>query len=789
MEQHSFGHWLRLKRKALDLTREQLAERVGYSAATIRKIEDEERHPSAQVVERLAEVFNIPQDDRINFSRFARGDLNSAPSQSVENRPWRVSRRSTPSNLPATTTSLIGREKEIRDVYDYLIGENIRLVTLTGPPGIGKTRLSIEAARQSLPDFPDGVFFVSLAPLNDPTLIAVTLAQALGYVGASMISTSEQLKEGIGDKHMLIVLDNCEHRIEDVALLSSELLLSCSQLKILATSRESLRISGEWLYAVPAFDIPRENSSIDMESASNFPILTLFAERARAVKPDFVLNDENIKTVSSICAHLDGLPLAIELIAARIRLMSPEALLARMNNQFILTADGMRAASERQKTLHNAIDWSHNLLSPEEQRLFAYLSVFSGGFTLEAVEAMFSRKMTEKSLPNLIALLLDKSLLKFAPDLEASGGARHTMLVTIQEFARERLREMGQQTEVRDWHLAHFLDLAERADKELRGHHQREWLRRLDSDRDNLRAALDWAIETGQTKMALQMARKLHWFFFVSGDHTEGQQWLRRALKMTDASLYPEAQAEALTQLAHHIWLIIRTTKEARASVEQAVAIAHAHNDQHNIAKALAILGLILTRENDFVTAQSTLEESKALFQEIGDKWGFAHAIMCLGLQSLIEDDRETSLALHEQALALFREVGDRYFQCAALRQIGNLRVKQGDLTHGTVALQEALILAQDLNSKYEIYAVIWSMGEAAQRGGNPERALKLYWTAKNIAESVGTWWKEDEVEFEAFFAACRAALSASAFEEVVKQGRAMTMEQAVAFVLEKRDA
>ena len=422
----SFGEWLKRKRKALDLTREDLAKQVGYSAATIRKIEDEERHPSTQVVERLAEVFNIPQTERSLFFKFARGDLKSAPAQSGEDTPWRGSPRSTLTNLPAPTTSLIGREKEIVDIRGYLQKADIRLVTLVGPPGIGKTRLSIESARAALPDFPDGVFFVPLASLDDPNLIPSAMAQALGYVGARNLSTTEQLKEGIGDKNILLVLDNCEHLIEVVASLTSDLLSACSHLKILATSRESLRILGEWLYAIPAFDLPTEGSSLAVENVSKSPALMLFAERAR----------------------LDGLPLVIELIAARIRLMTPHALLERLSAQFVLTADGMRAASERQKTLRNAIDWSYGLLPPEEQKLFAYLSVFSGGFTLDTVEAMFSQFSMNKPVPNLIASLLDKSLLQ--PDTAERTETRYTMLMTIQEFARTRLHQMGEETEIRN---------------------------------------------------------------------------------------------------------------------------------------------------------------------------------------------------------------------------------------------------------------------------------------------------------------------------------------------------
>jgi predicted ATPase/DNA-binding XRE family transcriptional regulator len=784
MEEHSFGYWLKLKRKALDLTREGLAERVGYSAETIRKLETEERRPSAQMVERLAEIFHIPRDEKEAFLRFARGDWRSAPSEAQEDTPWQVAAKTTPSNLPAKTTSLIGREKDIALVREYLTNDEKRLVTLIGPPGIGKTRLSIEAARASVSDFPDGVFFVALAPLDDPNLIPFIIAQMLGYVGARNISTIDQLKEGIGDKNMLLVLDNCEHLIVAVASLASELLSACSHLKILVTSREALRIPGEWLYTVPAFDLPVDRSSLNMESASKYPALTLFVERARAIRSDFSLNADNIETVAAICAHLDGLPLVIELIAARIRLMSPQALLERLSARFVLTADGMRAASERQKTLRNAIDWSYNLLPPEEQKLFAYLSVFSGSFTLEAVEARFSQKFTEKPLPDLIALLLDKSLLKRASHLEEHGETRYTMLVTIQEYARERLQEMGEAAEVCNAHLAYFLDLAEKADKEVRGHNQLEWLRRLQSDRDNLRAALDWAIETGQTEQALQMACNLHWFWFVRGDHTEGREWLKRVLELPESARFPESQAEALTQLAHHTWLQIGA-KEARPLVEEALSVARGHDDKRNMARALTILGLVLTDENDFVAARSTLEESKALFQEIEDIWGFAHALMGLALESFKEDDQAGSLALHEQALMLFREVGDQYFQCAAQRWIGLLQGMTGDETNGMAALGEALILGQQLESKFEIGVVLSWWGEAEKRSGHSARAVCLYWAAKNILQSISAWGDTDEAQFEIDIAPCRAALGESAFAEAVQQGRAMTMEQAIAYALE----
>src|SRR5262245_32734605 len=319
MEEHSFGYWLRLRRKALDLTQDALADRVGCSVGMIRKIESEERRPSAQIVERLAEIFSIPQGEQTAFLRFARGELRSLSGETDEHFRWHTTIKSTHTNLPGTVTSFIGREREIMEIRDYLSSSNIRLVTLIGPPGIGKTRLSIESARAALSDFPDGVFFVALAPLDDPSLIAQTIAHSLGYVGAMKISTEEQLKEGIGDKQLLLVLDNCEHLIEEVAVLASGLLEACLRIKMIATSRETLRIPGEWLYAVPAFDLPASDEFTDVSSAAIHPALTLFSERARAVQSDFALNPDNLQTIASICAQLDGLPLAIELIAARIR--------------------------------------------------------------------------------------------------------------------------------------------------------------------------------------------------------------------------------------------------------------------------------------------------------------------------------------------------------------------------------------------------------------------------------------------------------------------------------------
>lgn len=779
----SFGEWLKRQRNAKGLTQEQLARQVGCAAITLRKIEAEERRPSEQIATRLADIFNIPSKDRENFLRYARGAWASASIEIETDMPWRAKPRQPRSNLPGTVTSLIGREKELADIREYILREDIRLITLIGPPGIGKTRLSIESARGALADFPDGVFFVPLAPLEEPSLIAQSIAQSLGYVGATNLPAEKQLNEGIRDQQMLLVLDNCEHLIESVAVLASGLLSACSRLTILATSREALRIPGEWLYPLPTFNVPAEEVTLDIKSATNFPALTLFAERARAVRPDFVLDAENVKTVSAICARLDGLPLAIELIAARIRSMTPQTLLEKLDEQFILSADGMRAVPVRQKTLGNAIAWSYNLLPKEEQRLFACLSVFSGCFTQNMAEAMLADSFPEKLLPYLLISLSDQSLLQSSP--AETSEMRYTMLATIREFARDRLRTTGEEARIRNDHLKYFLELTKGANQELRGPNHLVWLRRLGAVIDNLRTALEWGIESGQAESALRLVRNLDWFWFVRSDHTEARQWHQRVLDMLDTHLYPEARAEALYQLAHHTWLQVGADA-ARPLAEESLSIARIRADRHNTARALSILGLILADEKNFAEAQAVLEESKALYEEVHDEWGVAHTYTCLGEIPHLQEDRVSALALRESALKLFRKLGDGYFESGILSYVGGTQVRLGNLAEGVKALRESLLLTQQLGGKLRIAITLWDFARVSQIKGELLRAVRLYWATKNLYDDIGVWQTSEETKFENDLAPCRAGLSESAFAEAMEQGRAMTMEQAIEYALEE---
>lgn len=870
MEQQSFGYWLRLKRKALDLTREDLAKQLGYSAATIRKIEDEERHPSAQVVERLAEVFNISPDEHAEFLSFARGDRRTAPAEIKEDTPWHNLAKSTGSNLPATVTSLIGREQEIALVREYLSNNDIRLVTLIGPPGIGKTRLSLEAARVSLDDFPDGVFFVPLAPLDDSSLIAPTIIQTLGYVETSNISVNKQLTDGIADKKTLLVLDNCEHLIEHVAQLASELLSTCSRLKIIATSREGLRILGEWQYSVPALHIPDENLPIGMETVSEFPALTLFVERARAVRSDFALNSDNLQQVVSICAQLDGLPLAIELIAARIRLMSPQSLLARLNNQLTLYADGRRAVPTRQKTLYDAIAWSYDLLSPEEQELFARLSVFSGGFTLEAAESIFSRTITRKSISDLIASLMDKSLLQRAIDYEAHAESRFNMLVTIQQFALDRLRRMEEEAEVRNWHLAYFLDLAEQADKEIHGPHQVELINRLEIEHDNFRVALERCVSNQETEAGLRLLGAVSWSWMVRNRFSEMQGWFDQIRVLPEIMAYPALYARLLNHVGFHSWLSgdyrqARSVLEegqaiwlklgvdgerglaeslyhlgmvalywdgdentSRSLLEKSLDLYRKYDDTRGLATNTFRLGMIELAQNHDALALSLLEKSLTLFEQLGDLWGIARVSLLLGDPFAKQGDYEKARQYTGRQLMLDESLGFKQGIALALLNMGNLYRVQGNYEQAEHYYEKSLSICSQYGLKtrgYNLYvlgllalhrnnyplamrffanylntarasvekisACVLLTGSAAVASGmnQPERSARLCGAAQAIFETTNHYISPfDRAEFDRHIQIARDQLGDTKFEALASQGRAMTMEQAVAYALEDQE-
>jgi predicted ATPase len=698
---------------------------------------------------------------------------------------------------------------------------DIRLVTLLGAPGIGKTRLSIESARQSLADLPDGVFFVALAPLDDPSQIPSAILQTLGYAEKSDLSADERIMQSLGNKRLLLVLDNCEHLIEDVASLGYALLSACPHLKILTTSREALRVPGEWLYFVSPLNLPETNSSMDLEHVSRFSALTLFAERARAVRPDFALSTDNIQSVVTICSQLDGLPLAIELIAARIRFMSPHVLLSQLSNQFVLYADGMRAVSAGHKTLHNAIDWSYKLLSEQEQSLLARLSVFVGGFTPEAAEAVaVGGELSSSQVPDLLGQLINKSLVT----MEASPAGnhvdtRHGMLETIHEYAREKLGERGETEQLRWRHRDYFIALAEQAEPKLKGADQFEWIDRLELEHDNLRAAWNCAIKTDAT-LALRLTAALFWLWVIQGDQREGRTWLSTLIEAS-------SQWGESTRHAHMLgmagWLANyeHDSGTARQLLEGALASARRSGDKKEIAFALLGLGHAYRQQGD-PRHEPFLGEALTIYQELQDQWNVAWALV--ESTSFAAADAEQRFL---QSLAIFQELGDKLMMGGVLTGLGELMRLRGDYEragkfyeqeleilrgshiaasepmsklawvslhrgdpHKAQALfEEVLSLYQEDGDTNGLINCIAGFAAVLAMRGKPEQAARLFGAAQSSLEALGKAGyldPPDQKEFDHYLTIARGQLDHATFAKAWEEGRAMAMEQAMVYAREE---
>lgn len=783
-EQLSFGSWLRLKRKAFDLTREALADRVGCSVSMIRKLEEEERRPSIQIAELLAEIFKIPTTERPVFLRFARGDWGSAPSLGDEEVPWHISTPALPqqprSNVPATFTSLIGRDKDIAAVQNYLTNPDIRLVTLIGAPGIGKTRLSIASASKSLADFSDGIFFVALAPLDQPSLIPSAIAQALGYIEKNKLSPEERLIEGIANKRMLLVLDNSEHLIEDVARLASSFLSSCSRLKILITSREALGIPGEWLYSVPALDMPKEYSIVDAETISEFPALKLFAERARAARSDFALNAESIQIIASICTQLDGMPLAIELAAARVKTLSLEQIAAQLDNRFALLTSGSRIAPSRQQTLRATLDWSYELLTQTERELFQQLSVFVGGFTLDPLESVVLSD-SNQSILYILSRLVDKSLVI----VEQHENVRYWLLETIRQYAGEKLQESGNAQRSHDRHLAYFLMYAEKAEPHLFSSEQRDWANRLELEHDNLRAALKWSLESDQAKAGLQMAGALAWFWHNNGHLREGSQWLEKLLT-SERGVLGKERAKALgasSMISRDMGDTIRSKALADASIKSYREIG----DNRGVGLALIELGATLHFEGNREEAIGLLQESLYLLQSTGERWGIAYAQVLLGDAWFRLGDVERATTQWETSLQLTRELGDYSLIAWSLGGLADVARLRGDYNRAIEMFKEALKLYRELGNKSEPPFTLEALGLAAAALGKSQHAARLWGAAASwrevINEPLPLTFQKD---YAASIIQTRAQLGEEVYESAWSEGYAMSPEQSIALALEE---
>jgi predicted ATPase/class 3 adenylate cyclase len=729
-------------------------------------------------------------------------------------------------NLPLQPTPLIGREKEVAEVCDLLGAEATRLLTLTGPGGIGKTRLALQAAADLLDEFPDGTYFVQLATLTEAELFISAVAETLGVREIGEQPLDETLKDYLHERRLLLLLDNFE-QVLGAAPTVTELLTAAPGLKVLATSRAPLGLYGEHELPVPPLTLPDLKLQPPLERLTQYEAVGLFVERARAVKPDFKVTNESAPAVAEICVRLDGLPLAIELAAARIKMLPPKAMLQRLSSRLKLLTGGARDLPERQRTLRATIEWSFALLNEGEQVLFGRLAVFSGGRTLEAIEAICD---AEGDLPmeafEGVSSLLDKSLLR--QEEGPNGEPRFVMLETVHEFAREKLKESAEAEEINRAHAQYFLTLAEEANPELKGANQLEWLERLEAEHDNMRAALTWALKRKEVEVALRLGGALWWFWSMRGYHSEGRRWLEEALAM-DGRVSPEVRAMALAgvgelafdqgdldrakeacqeglELLEHeegreareaklnllVWLgfvawVREEYERAKQLFEEGLALSRERSDTWWLATFLLYVAIVPHYLGDYERATELTEESMDLFREQGDKHSLAYCLNNLAMMVYSQGDLGRAAQLTEEAVALFRELGARGDVALGLYNLGWIALLQDDLGRAADIYKESLTLAWDTGMNHIVQGDLEGFACLAAVRGETERAARLWGAVQALHETKGIPRDTDFLaEAGARISAVRSGMGEEAWEEAWRKGRAMTLDEAVSYALEE---
>ncbi|MBC7811992.1 MAG: tetratricopeptide repeat protein [Burkholderiales bacterium] len=783
----TFGQWLKQRRKALDLTQEELAQRIGCAANTLYKIEADERRPSKQVAALLAELLNIPPDERPAFVRFARAEA------VADSAPWGTPFHP-PTNLPTQPTVLIGREEDVTAIRKRLLQSEVRLLTLTGPPGIGKTRLALQVAAEVLDDFTNGVFFVALAPISDANLVATSIASTLGITEGGPRTPLERLKAFLRDKQMLLVLDNFE-QILSAAPDIAELLAACPWLKLLATSRSPLRIRQERQMPVSPLAVPDLAHLPDVESMAHYSAVTLFMERAQAVQPDFSINTENAPTVAAICARLDGLPLAIELISARIKILSPVALLKRLGGPLMLQSDGLRDVEARHRTLNAAISWSYQLLSADEQTLFRRLGIFVGGWTLEAAGAVCLENLRLNLLDGM-ASLLDKNLVK--QNMRSEGEPRFMMLETIREYALEQLAASGELDDLRHRHVVYFLKLAEVvAPESIGGAQQGQGWDDLEAEHTNLRAALTWSRREASGETKLRLAVALSDFWSHRGHLSEGSGWLTESLAQSEGgepstTHYRTLRAKALAALAvmNH-WQ--GNPDAAQPRHEECVALFRELGHRAALAEALGTYGMLFVLRGDFELARPLMEEMLALARELGNDGLIALSYNFLGNLAYSQGYIQQAGAHWEEALALFRLQTHNWIISVVLSQLAMTALDERDYHRALSHLVESLTRFRELGERWQaIYTLEVFAFQAVVQGEQSEdakprflRAARLFGVAEALRETYSApILPFQRRPYEQGVTALRAQLDEAMLVASWEAGRKMTLDQAVEYAL-----
>jgi predicted ATPase/DNA-binding CsgD family transcriptional regulator len=637
--------------------------------------------------------------------------------------------------LPVSPTPLIGREREVAAARRSLERPEVRLLTLTGPAGTGKTRLALAVAVAVAEDFTHGAVFVDLAPVKDPTHVPLAIAYALGLREAGRKPLRDTLRDYLQDKHLLLVLDNLEHLLSAGPMIA-ELLLASDELKVLATSRSVLRVYGEHDLPVPPLDLPRVADVLDFDRLSQCGAIRLFVERAQAAEPSFLFTPENAGLVETICRRLDALPLAIELAAARVRLLSLEALLTRLERRLAVLVGGARNLPQRHQTLRGAIDSSYELLRPREQALFRRLGIFVGGCTLLAAAAVgASADPAEADGLEAMASLVDASLIAQQPGV--SGEPRFQMLETLREYALEQLAATGELEATYRAHAEFYVAFAERAEREQSSPQQRLVWDRLTEDHDNVRAVVRWCVETGEAELGLRLAGAMHLFWHLRGHIGEGRAQTQRVLALPSASLVSVARGKALFT-AGFLARIQGDLADARARFTEELEIGKALDDHGLVAYARSGLGAVAVDFDDTASARQHVELSLKLSTELGDRWMQANSLYWLAEIAKRERNWPTAHKLMEQSLAIWRQLGDRWGVAQNLWALGYCGLAEGDYSAGRAAFEEALSIERALDRKQGVAHNLLGLGWIALEQGEAAEAERWLGEAIEVELEVG---------------------------------------------------
>lgn len=713
----SFGYWVRRWRKARDLTQEQLAKQVACAVVTIKKIEMDERRPSRQMAERLALCLDLPERQRTVFIQVAIGERPAYVLCLPEKPEPSVPQQNRPTHLPAPLTRLVGRQTEVTAIKECLRRSDVRLVTLTGVGGIGKTRLALQTAGEMQDVFMDGVFFIPLASVAQPEHIVSTIARLLGLrIGGP--AHLQNLADHFSRRHTLLVLDNFEHLLA-AAPIVSELLASTYFLKILITSRVHLHLYGERRFIVQPFELPGSEAALDELSQND--AVTLFTDRAQAVRPDFRLTTENASSIAQICSRLDGLPLALELAAAHIGILPPQTLLAHLENRLSILTDGPCDVPRRQQNLRDAIAWSYDLLSQGEKTLFERLSIFRGGGTLESVQSVCADMEPSALIPALSALV-DQSLLQRQ---ETNGETRFTMLETIRQFSAERLADPQS---IHERHLAYYLNLAQRAEPELTRKDASVWLDHLDMELDNIRAALKWGFreETGNAMhdSAALLVGTLWLFWYLRGHWREGKEWCKHALIYAPAGT--RVRAKALTG-ATTLSYAQDDYEEANQYAEEAIHLWHGLNDQHGLADILQIAGFVKLARREHAAAMKHFTEGLELYEALKDEPNLNAMLEGIGIVSYFREEYETARTYLEKSLAWYRSSQIKDGLGSVLRWLGDLERTSGSYPQAAIDYREAWQFNNEAGLPLAVAVTVHRLGLIALHNGQITEAQTLF--------------------------------------------------------------